>query len=661
MAEGFEYRGFMLDVSRHFMPPEDIRKLLDAAKILGLNRMHWHLTDDQGWRIEIRKYPKLTEAGSVRGDSYFGGTPVDRNNSGFYTRREIRDIVAYAKDLGIEIIPEIEIPGHAAAMLAAYPEFGCRRGETGRWENRVEISGGIFPSLVCAGNDAALDFLKDILDEVTELFPFPAVHIGGDEALKMRWRRCPDCQKRMKELGIGTEDELQRWLVLQVGEYLAGKGRNTIVWNDVLAGGMLPDYFIVQHWAGDTEKTRAFMEGGGHVIRSDTRYCYLDYSYGRIDVRKIWEMPRIPDYAKEYEGQLDGMECPLWTERIADTERAAYQLLPRLAAAAVRMNEPEMPWEEFRARVAMLEAEIEGKTGLKGAPEELWDLSPEEADRIRKEDAERIRLGETPVPIPDEGRMHTLENAERLAITVGIPREFALKAGDCMLAEFAGQPAPENDLGAGILIRQLMQAAESRRHGTWKKIPEKIWIDTMKAYPRFISEHRRSYGYDGFDRYEWTVRQAGARLFRLGELEFELAENKPGQREIGVHVPSDIRLEPELLNDSLKQADEFLREYFPDWADLPRTCESWLLSPALKELLPPDSRILRFQAAFDLREVLPEDDAALEWVFHVAQGQREGLDITKLPEETSLQRKMKALLLSGRKPGAGEGLLKRPF
>ena len=661
MAEGFAYRGFMLDVSRHYMPAGDIRKLLDAAKILGLNRMHWHLTDDQGWRIEILKYPKLTETGSVRGDSYFGGTPADRNNSGFYTRREIRDIVAYAKNLGIEIIPEIEIPGHAAAMLAAYPEFGCRRGETGRWENRVEISGGIFPSLVCAGNDAALDFLKDILDEVTELFPFPAVHIGGDEALKIRWRRCPDCRRRMRELGIPEEDELQRWLVLQVGEYLAGKGRNTIVWNDVLTGGMLPEYFIVQHWAGDEGKTRAFMENGGHVIRSDTRYCYLDYSYGQTDVRKIWEAPRIPDYAAEYESRLDGMECPLWTERIADTGRAAYQAFPRLAAASVRMNEPDMPWEEFRARVAVLEAEIEQKTGLKGAPEEMWALSPEEAEKVLKADAERIRLGETPVPVPDAGRMHALETAERLAITLGIPREFALKAGDCMLAEFAGQPAPQNDPGAGILIRQLMQAAESRRRGAWRKIPVKIWIDTMKAYPRFISEHRRSYGYDGFDRYEWTVRQAGARLFRIGELEYELAENKPGQREIGVHIPSDTKLEPELLNDSLRQADGFLREYFPEWADLPKTCESWLLSPVLKELLPPDSRILRFQQAFDLREVFPEDDAALEWVFHVAQGQREGLDFTKLPEDTSLQRKMKALLLSGRKPGAGEGVLKRPF
>ena len=152
----YPYRGFMLDVSRHYMPAEEIRKLLDAAKILGLNRMHWHLTDDQGWRIEIRKYPKLTGVGSIRGFSYFGGTPGDSRNSGFYGQQEIRDIVAYAGSLGIDVIPEIEIPGHAAAMLAAYPEFGCRRGENGRWENRVEISGGIFPALVCAGNDAAL-------------------------------------------------------------------------------------------------------------------------------------------------------------------------------------------------------------------------------------------------------------------------------------------------------------------------------------------------------------------------------------------------------------------------------------------------------------------------------------------------------------------------
>ena len=660
MSDGFKYRGFMLDVSRHYMPPEEIKRLLEAAGMLGLNRFHWHLTDDQGWRIEIRKYPKLTEIGSVRGDSYFGGTPVDRNNSGFYTQREIREIVAYAQKLGIETIPEIEIPGHAAAMLAAYPEYGCRRGETGRWENRVEISGGIFPSLVCAGKDAALDFLKDVLDEVTDLFPFPAVHIGGDEAVKTRWRRCPDCQGRMKKLGIESEDALQRWLVLRIGEYLAEKGKKTIVWNDVLAGGMLPDYFIVQQWEGTGETARAFMENGGQVIRSDTGYFYLDYSYGRIDVRKIWEMPRIPEYARGSEDRLLGMECPLWTERIADTDRAAFQLFPRLAAAAVRMNEPDMPWEAFRSRVASLTAQIEEKTGLKAAPEALWDLSPEDAKKVLEAEENRIRLPET-APVPDEGGMYLLDEAERLALSLGIPRAFVLKAGDCMLPKPAGQPAPENDLGAEMLIRQLMQAVESRKWGEWKRIPEDIWIATMKAFPRFIAEHRRSYGYDGFDRYGWTVRQAGARLFRIGELEYELAENEPGKRVIRVHIPSDTKLEPALLNASLSRADAFLGEYFPEWADLPKICESWLLSPVLKELLPPESRILRFQSAFDLRETFPEDDAALEWVFRVAQGQREGLDMTKLPEETSLQKRMKALLLSGRKPGAGEGILVRPF
>ena len=656
-----EYRGFMLDVCRHYMLPEEIRKLLDAAKILDLNRMHWHLTDDQGWRIEIRKYPKLTETGSVRGDSYFGGTPIKERNCGFYTQQEIREIVDYAANLGIDIIPEIELPGHAAAMLAAYPEFGCRRGETGRWENRVEISGGIFPNLLCAGSDAALDFLKDILDEVTELFPFPAVHIGGDEALKLRWRRCPDCQKRMKELGIPSEDALQRWLVLQAGEYLAGKGKKTIVWNDVLDGGILPEWFIVQQWAGGGEQTRAFMEAGGQVIRSDTGYFYLDYSFGRIDVRKIWKAPRIPEYANGCEDRLLGIECPLWTERIAGLDRAAYQLFPRLAAAALRMNEDDLPWDGFLARVKELTAEIEEKTGLKAAPESLWDLSPEEAATERQREAERIRLENTPIPIPDEGRMHRLDEAERLADEIGIPREFTLRGGDSVLAEFAGEPVPEDDNGAGILMRQLITAVESRKWGAWKRIPRDIWIETMKAFSRFIAEHRWSYGYDGFDRYGWTVRQAGARLFRVGELEYELAENKPGQREIGVHIPSDAKLDPDRMNESLRQADAFLREYFPEWAALPKTCESWLLSPVLKELLPPDSRILRFQRAFDLREVFPEDDAALEWVFRVAGGQREGLDMTKLPEETSLQKKMKAMLLSGRNPGAGEGVLVRPF
>lgn len=420
MAEtAFRYRGFMLDVSRHYMPVEEIRKLLQAAALLKLNRMHWHLTDDQGWRIEIRKYPLLTAVGAVRGESFFGGTPSQERNCGFYTREEIRAIVDYAGSLGIEIIPEIEIPGHAAAMLAAYPMFGCRRSETERWQDRVEISGGIFPSLVCAGSDEAVAFLKDVLDEVTELFPSDMIHIGGDEAVKYRWRRCPDCQRRIRELGLPSEDALQRHLVLEIGEYLAEKGKRTIVWNDVLEGGPLPGHFIVQQWLHGEEKTRDFIEGGGSVIRSDTKYCYMDYPYGSIDVKCIWEMPRIPDYSAGMEDRLLGMECPLWTERVTDLDRASYLLFPRLAAMSLRMSgEAEgLDWETFRERVAALEKELEAETGLRGAPEEEWNLSPEAAEAEREAENQKIHAPEALSFVEQQDELLRIEKEERMQKT----------------------------------------------------------------------------------------------------------------------------------------------------------------------------------------------------------------------------------------------------
>ena len=410
----FEHRGFMLDVSRHYMPPEEIRKLLDAARVLGLNRMHWHLTDDQGWRIEIRKYPELTAKGSVRGWSCFGGTPVWERNSGFYTQEEIRDLVAYAAERDIGIIPEIEIPGHAAAMLAACPQLACRKGNTGRrWKDRVEISGGIFPSLVCAGNPETLPFLKDVLDEVTELFPFPMVHIGGDEAVKVRWRRCPDCQKRIREENLPSEDALQRRLVLQIGEYLAGKGRKTIVWNDVLAGGPLPPHFIVQQWLGGEEATRAFMESGGRVIRSDNTYFYMDYPYGEIDVKRIREMPAVPAYAKGLEDRLLGYECPLWTERVTSLERAARLLFPRLTAVSCRLSGEKLSRKAFMEKVAALERQREEATGLKGAPAAEWELSPADAEKERDAEWRKIRSGKAGNYVRRSEELAARDQAER--------------------------------------------------------------------------------------------------------------------------------------------------------------------------------------------------------------------------------------------------------
>ena len=483
------------------------------------------------------------------------------------------------------------------------------------------------------------------------------MHIGGDEALKFRWRRCPDCQRRIREKGLQSEDDLQRDLLMEVGEYLAGKGRKTIVWNDVLAGGPLPAHFIVQQWMGGRQETLAFMQSGGTVIRSDTDSFYLDYCYGRIDVRRIHETPRIPEYAMGLENRILGVECPLWTERIASLERAVWQLFPRLTAVSVKMSGEELPWETFREKVKALEAEREAITGLKGAPEELWDMDPETAEADRKAETQTIFSGKAEAYERKEQRIVSLDAAERLAESLGIDRDFVQKGGDSVWAEIHGQEEPEDDNGAGILIRQLMIAADSRKYGAWKGIPEEIWMETMKCFPRFISEHRRSYGRDGFDRYGWTTRQIGAKLFRIGELEYELTEDKEGRKEIGLHIPSDAKLEAERMNASLENADAFIRERFPEWAGAPKTCESWLLSPALKDLLPEGSRILRFQEAFELEETYPEDDAALEWVFYVAEGQRKELNISRLPEDTSLQRKMKAMIMKGRKPGAAKGVL----
>ena len=663
MNQPFSHRAFMLDSSRHFMPVENIRQLLSAAALCGINRMHWHLTDDQGWRIEIRKYPRLTEIGARRENSHFGGVSETENNNGFYSQEDIRNLVAFAAEKGIDIIPEIELPGHASAMLAAYPEFGCsvHRPDS---PYHVQVSSGIFPDLICAGRDESLRFLTDVLEEVVSLFPFPAVHIGGDEALKIHWRRCPDCQRRMQENGLDSEDSLQRWLVLQIGAFLHSRGRETIVWNDVLAGGWLPDYFIVQQWLNHEDRTAEWMTRGGRVICSDTQCWYFDYPYGTIDIHHIWKYPRIPDYAKGCEHQLLGLEAPLWTERITNLERAAFMLFPRLAALGLKAAGRDADtWETQKNRIREIQAKIEA-LGLTGAPEEYWHMDETAARLDRQANHDRIYAPDALPYVRREEKNVLLDETEQFMLALGIPRDLTLKAGDVILNEETAAPAaPRND-GADILIRQLTEAVESRKYGAWHRFPEKIWLDTMKCFPRFIAEHRRSYGWDGFDRGFWTTRQIGARLFRIGELEYELVEESgvaAPHSFISLHIPSDAKLQPDLLNESVKKAREFLSEYFPDRADLPVYCESWLLSPRLREWLPETSNIIRFQNAFGIEETDLTDDAALEWVFCIAEGQRAGVNPAALPEDTSLRRCMKADLLAGSHPGSARGKLVRPF
>ena len=251
------------------------------------------------------------------------------------------------------------------------------------------------------------------------------------------------------------------------------------------------------------------------------------------------------------------------------------------------------------------------------------------------------------------------EEAVRLMSEIGIPEGFAARVAEQLPAGGCRQ-ADANGDGAGVLACRLAEAAESRARGAWKRIPEQIWLDTMRCFSRFISEYHRSYGRDGFDRGEWTVRQSGCRLFRIGELEYELAE-EDGKRFISLHIPSDARLEAELLNDSVRRARDFLREYYPEWQALPIACESWLLSPKLADMLSPESRIMRFRQVFDILQADTEDESAIEWVFYVAEGQRASIKPEALPENTSLQRRMKERLLKGEKPGNARGILVRAF
>ena len=667
------YLGFMLDVSRHYMPMEDIFKLIDAAAVCGLNIMHWHLTDDQGWRIEIKKYPALTETGSRRGDSLFGNLSKTEHNCGFYTQEQARQVVAYAQERGIDIVPEIEIPGHASAMLAAYPQFGCRR-EVFRngvlreidmpYPYEVKTIPGIFPNLICAGREDALRFLEDILDEVAELFPGPYVHIGGDEALKLHWRRCPDCQRRIREENLAGEEALQRWLVLRIGEYLGKKGKKVIVYNECLSGGPLPEHFIVQHWMGNDRETAEFLKSGGKVIRSDTSHYYFDYPYSTTDAFDIWSAPRIPDYAKGAEENLLGMECMLWTERIPNLNRAAQLLFPRLGAAALKATNPEAypNWDSFSAALEEMQEKLTG-LGLTGAAKKLWRLSPEEREADRLSD-EQIRSAPGMEQVEQEERcLLVQEELEKLLHQIRMPRSFALQVMDSTfqtLPGYCGEHCSDSGNGAAILAEQLLTAVKSREEGPWEAIPQDIWIDTMKCFTRFVNEHFRSLGYYGFDRGFWTTRQIGARLFRIGQLEYELFEEN-GRRAIGLHIPSDTKMDMALLDASVENARKFLKTYFPDWAKLPMECESWLLSPALAPMLPADSHILRFQRAFDLTSVDLEPMDVLEWVFRLTEAQQKATPLEALAEDTSLQRSLKAFLLNGGKVGVARGTLARRF
>jgi len=366
------HRGLLLDCCRHFMEPEFVKEVIDAIALQKMNVLHWHLTEDQGWRISIDAYPKLTEVGGFREEANGEIT------GGFYTKEDIQDILDFAAERHVTVIPEIEMPGHCRAALAAYPWLGCR-GEV----LPVPNNWGVFKDVYCAGNDSTMAFMKTVLDEVCELFPSEVIHIGGDEVPKVRWASCPKCQAKIERLGLDNEAELQTAFINEMGEHLASKGRRIMGWDEILEGG-LPEGAIVQSWRGMQGAVEATHLGTDAVV-SPTSHCYLDYPLRSTDLAEVYSFVAVPDEARGHEGQVVGGECNMWSER-APQELVMGKVFPRATGLAeVLWSGPEVTlaegsYDRFLTRLDSLGSRWELmnlKPGLEGVPVDV-EVSPGE-------------------------------------------------------------------------------------------------------------------------------------------------------------------------------------------------------------------------------------------------------------------------------------------
>ncbi len=339
----FSWRGMHLDVSRHFYSVAFVKKMLDAMASLKLNTFHWHLTDDQGWRIEIKRYPELTDKGAWRKETMEGHyVEVDQvfdhmRYGGYYTQDEIREVVKYAKERYITVVPEIEMPGHAVAALSAYPEFSCSGGPF-----EVYTKWGVSEDVYCAGKDETFEFLENILSEVIELFPGKYIHIGGDECPKTRWKACPDCQKRIADENLKDEYELQSYFVKRIEKFIASKGKKLIGWDEILEGG-LPERATVMSWRGYDGGIEA-SESGHDVVMTPGSHCYFDHYQENPDfeplaiggfntLENVYSYNPVPDsLSEDAKKHILGAQANVWTEYLTNENKVEYMVFPRLCA-----------------------------------------------------------------------------------------------------------------------------------------------------------------------------------------------------------------------------------------------------------------------------------------------------------------------------------------
>ena len=370
----FAYRGAMLDVARHFYTVDEVKTFIDMLALHNINRFHWHLTDDQGWRIEIKKYPKLMSVASERKETvvgrWYSGIYDGKPYGGYYTQDELRDVIDYAAKRHITIIPEVDLPGHMQAALTAYPELGCTGGPY-----EVRTIWGVSQDVLCVGNDFTLQFVKDVLSEVADIFPSEYIHIGGDECPKVRWEKCPKCQERIRSLGLKSdakhtkEQRLQSYMIQEAAKYLKEKGKRIIGWTEILEGGLVPDATLMS-WIGESGGIEAAHQHHD-VIMTPNTYLYFDHYQskkvedeplaigGYLPIEKTYNYEPMPKELTEEEQQyIKGVQANLWTEYIPIFSQVQYMVLPRLGAAAeVQWTDPsKKDYKDFLRRVPHLVA-----------------------------------------------------------------------------------------------------------------------------------------------------------------------------------------------------------------------------------------------------------------------------------------------------------------
>ncbi|PTX18075.1 hexosaminidase [Pontibacter mucosus] len=360
----YQWRGMHLDVARHFFPVEFVKEYIDYLAMHKMNTFHWHLTEDQGWRIEIKKYPELTKVGAFRDGTLIGHYSdqphkfTDERYGGFYTQEQIKDVVKYAQERYITVVPEIEMPGHAVAALTTYPHLSCTGGPF-----EVEKKWGVFDDIFCAGNEETFTFLEDVMTEVLALFPSKIVHIGGDEAPKTRWKECPKCQKRITDEGLKDEHELQSYFIQRMEKFLNGKGRTIIGWDEILEGGLAPNAYVMS-WRG-TEGGIAAAKQHHYVVMTPGSHVYFDHYQGEpsleptaigglTTLEKVYSFEPTPaELSAEEKKYILGAQANIWTEYIPSTDHVEYMVFPRISALSEVLWTPaaKKDWNDFQTRM----------------------------------------------------------------------------------------------------------------------------------------------------------------------------------------------------------------------------------------------------------------------------------------------------------------------